>query len=76
LNSEKYTYGSFNRPLDFLYSGDIPQPFEIKHNPLPIKSGEPFSIIMVENPLTEDEIYRYQLKPIMYDKCKMCFVKK
>lgn len=57
-------YGSFSRPLDFIYPGDILQPFEIEHTPWPLKRGEPHSIIMVENPLTEDEIYRYQLREI------------
>lgn len=74
MNSKKYVYGSFNRPLDFLSKGDISQPFEIGHNPLPIKSCEPFSIIMVETTLTEDEIHQYELKPVVYDKCRMCYV--
>lgn len=59
-----YKYGSFRRPLDFIKSWDIPQTFEIMHNSLPIKPGEPFSIIVVENPLSEDEIYRYELELI------------
>ena len=60
----KHKYASFNRPLDFIYPGDISQTFEIKHTPWPLKQGEPFSIIVVEKPLTEDEIYRYELKEL------------
>jgi len=76
MNNKTYKYGSFNRPLDFIYDGDISQPFEIGHNPLPIKPSEPFSWILVKNPLTADEIYRYQLKLVEYDKYNMCLVKK
>lgn len=58
-------YGSFNRPLDYLYPGDLSQEFTVTHAPWPLKPGQPYSILKVEQPLADDEIYRYQLKTIL-----------
>ncbi len=57
-------YGSFRRPLDFIRSYDLEYPFEINHAILPIKSGMPFSILTTENPLTEEQVYRWDLREI------------
>lgn len=58
-------YGSFNRPLDYLYPGDLAQEFTVTHVPWPLKPGQPHSILAVEQPLTEDEIYRYELRRML-----------
>ena len=59
-----FQYGSFKRPLDFIYPYDLEQPFEVNHNELPIKSGSPFSILSTNFPLTKEQVYQWDLKEI------------
>lgn len=58
-----YRYGSFGRPLDFIIKhGDLPIPFTMEHSKLPIKPGEPYSVITTKEPLTTELIAIYDLK--------------
>lgn len=69
-------YGSFNRPLDFIQKEEFPQEIGISHNPLPLKKGQPFSVIAVKKLLPDDIIYRYELRLMDYvnihAKCTEC----
>ena len=58
----EFCYGSFTRPLDFVIGNEFPHAVIIRHNPWPLKHGQPHSVLESAFPLTCQDMYRFELR--------------